>query len=173
MDDGLKSIKKLMKFALVFELIYFISICLENLLFKQIAHFFGLLQASESFIDISTLVGAVIVTVLFVCWYYTFSFMIKNRKRGSVGFSILVGVAAYVFYYAIPAIAGEVQFRVVTRKFISGAMSEISYNSAVTLSKIQDMTRIWLFAATILMVSAYAMYWFQMKYGQDSENTQI
>lgn len=86
----------------------------------------------------------------------------------SAGFNILVGAYSLIFYMIIPAATDVIGNTILSKKLVNKEILEPTYVGMKALGSIENFMKIWLFIATVLLISAYSMYWFKKKYGLEA-----
>lgn len=161
-----KTIKNISTIALVMQIIYMLHIALVTLFPKMFLLLCGISNYDFPF-DFIHFTGAVINTILFLIFYFLLCSFIKNQKYISNAFSIFLAAYSYIAYFAVNGIVSFL-YSSRTTKLITALMEPGSVNHTLGenvagvnyLSRFCSFADIWLFAAIVLLLIAYAIYLF-------------
>lgn len=164
-----KITKNISTIALVMQLIYMLHIALVTTFPKFFLRLCGISSYDFPF-DFIHFTGAVVNTVLFLIFYSILRNLIKTGKMLNGAFGIFLGVYSYIAYFVVD---GFVSFLYSLRinalstaiRTCSTATATIGENAAgaTYLSRFYSFADVWLFAAIVLILIAYAVYIFDCK----------
>lgn len=161
-----KTIKNISTIALIMQIIYMLHIALVTLFPKIFLRLCGISNYDFPF-DFIHFTGAVINTILFLIFYLLLSSFIKSQKYISNAFSIFLAAYSYIAYFAVNGIVSFLS-AMRTDTLISALMTSSSLSTSIGenvagvshLSNFFSFADIWLFAAIVLLLIAYAVYIF-------------
>lgn len=161
-----KTTKNISAIALSMQIIYMLHIALVTIFPKIFLRLCGISNYDFPF-DFIHFTGAVINTVLFLIIYFLLCNFIKTSKYISNAFGIFLVAYSYIAYFAVN---GIVTFLYSSRstKLITALMEPGSVNHTLGenvagvnyLSRFCSFANVWLFAAIVLLLIAYALYIF-------------
>lgn len=167
-NDGRKSIQNMLTAALVFQVLYCLSVCMINVMPRPFMGLISLSFQSTKQINPSVpcMFGAVLTTILFVVWYLYLMSAIKRDVKISNWYHVLMGISVGVFYYVIPTCMGTIQNIILGAKNRNGIISMEIYAASVALNNVQNIAKPFLFVAVVLLLCAYVIFWARGRYGQ-------
>ncbi len=159
-----KTTKNISTIALVMQIIYMLHISLVTIFPKLFLRLCGI-SSYDLPLDFIHFAGAIINTILFLIFYFILSNLIKTGQTLNGAFSIFLGIYSYIAYFAVNGIVSVLSASrnntLITTLMTSSSLSAtIGENVAGVnyLNRFCSFADIWLFAAIVLILIAYAVY---------------
>lgn len=161
---GAKSIQTVLTIGLVFQIVYLVLMWIANIFQSSYMFMFTDIEL-EPVMDMPMLLASTITSILYFIIFTVFYSKVQRSSRATVGLGIAVGIYDVLFYLIIPHIV----------VFISNSMAamkgERTLLTVACVRNAESMIDILFAVAVGLLLCAYAMYWYAVKYmQQDNQN---
>lgn len=161
---GAKSIQTVLIMGLVFQVVYIVLMWIANI-FQSSYSFLFTEKELEPVMDTPVLIAAMITSILYFIIFSGFYSMVQRSSRATAGLGIAVGIYSVLFYLIIPHIVGYVSNSLAAMK------GEKTLLAIVCVRNAENVINPLFAVAIALLLCAYAMYWYAVKYmPQDNQN---
>ncbi len=161
---GAKSIQTVLTIGLVFQIVYLVLMWIANIFQSSYIFLFTDVEL-EPVMDMPVLLASMITSLLYFAIYGVFYSMVQRSSRATLGLGIAVGVYGVLFYLIIPHIV------VFISNSLAAMKGERTLLTVACVRNAESMIDILFAVAIVLLLCAYAMYWYAAKYmPQDNSN---
>ena len=158
------AIKVMLIVSLIFQLLYMVISCVLSSGSSFALRLVTGPILDEVLVDIPNLLGVLFTTVAGILLFVLLWNVIKNNKRLSGVWVVLVGVFTFVAYIIIPTATRILQTVMSNRMYVDREISLETYSYVQAVISLESYAMALLFVAVVMQLCSYVMYWTKMKY---------